>query len=185
MRCCRSLVEEVLGEVLDLDLLLVLQLAVTYDLLDLCRQQLLALLLAHFDHLVAEDAHVHLCLQLTVSACTAVVSDESECVDQVFECVLLLVAPRDKRTEGVLVEGAAALGVHVADHLGDLRLAWVEVEAAHDCTQVISLNKSICILIEETEYFTDLRNHDIREHFSLVARAWAPCRLHHIFYVYS
>ena len=98
MRCRspKSLVQEVFGEVLDLNLLLVLQLAITHDLLNLRRQQLFALLLAHFDHLVAEDAHVHLCLQLAVSACTAVICDESECVDQIFKRVLLLVAPRDE-----------------------------------------------------------------------------------------
>ena len=157
-----------------------LQLAVADDLLDLRRQQLLALLLAHLDHLVAEDAHVHLSLQLAVPAGASVIGYESQRVDQILERVLLLVAARDERAERVLVEGAAALRVHIADHLRNLGLARVEVEAAHDRPQVVRLDEAICILIEETEDLSDLRDHDIREHLSLVARAGAPRSLHHL-----
>ena len=61
-----------------------LQLAIANDLFDLRWQQLLALLFAHLNHLVAEHDHAHLRLQFAVSTGTAIVSDQSERLDQVL-----------------------------------------------------------------------------------------------------
>ena len=71
-----------------------LQLAIAHDFLDLCRQQLLALFFAHFDHLIAENAHVHLGLKFSIATC--IISDQSERFYQVFQGVLLLVAACDQ-----------------------------------------------------------------------------------------
>ena len=155
-----SLGEEELGEILNLYLTLVIQLAVADNFFNLRRQELLALLFSHLDHLIAEHTHIHLCLQFTV-ATGSIICDQAERFDQILQRVLLLVSTGDQRAKRVLIERAAALRVYIADHLCHLGFAWVEVEAANDRTQVICLHETIGILVEQTEDFADLGDHHV------------------------
>ena len=154
-----------------------LQFTIADDLFNLRRQQLFALLLAHFDHLVAENPNVHLRLDFAVSTCAAVICDKSESFDQVLQRVFLLVAASYQRTQRVLVERSALLRVHISDHFLDFGLAWIEVEASDDRAQIASLDEPIGILVEQTENFTDLRYHDVRKNFTFITCAGAP-RVH-------
>ena len=60
--------EKVLGKVFYQDLTLVIELAITDDLIDLRDQELLTLLFAKLRDLVFEGNNIHLCLQFVANA---------------------------------------------------------------------------------------------------------------------
>ena len=142
--CFSNAIHDHASEVLQLDVVVVHQLAVGHDLLNL----LLAHPLAHVHHGVRElfygDFAVFICVE------------DFECIDDILECVRVLPSLPDQALQTLQVELARIVCIHLFHHVLDLCLARVEIDSSYQRPQLLRMHKAITILVEEHENLLDL-----------------------------